>query len=104
LLSLAGANLSAVIIQVLNGTGKLRFLRPKAPVQMATPMPTPAAPDQPRAGYFSGSARLSIRCRSPNRLAREVSTEAPKNRPAPEQGARKVAETIRQTRFRPLKP
>jgi hypothetical protein len=37
LLSQAGANLSAVLVQAQVGTGKLRILRPKAPIQMATP-------------------------------------------------------------------
>ncbi len=35
LMSQAGSDVSAVFIQVQNGTGKLRMLKPKAPIQMA---------------------------------------------------------------------
>jgi hypothetical protein len=39
LLGHAGPDLSAVLVQAQVGAGKLRLLRPKAPVQMASPMP-----------------------------------------------------------------
>jgi len=43
LLSQAGPEITAVIIQVQAGTGKLRLLRTKAPIQMAQPAAQPEA-------------------------------------------------------------
>lgn len=48
LLSQAGPEITAVIIQVQAGTGKLRLLRTKAPIQMAQPAAQPEAGTETR--------------------------------------------------------
>ncbi len=77
LLSQAGTNLSAVLIQAQVGSGKLRLLRPKAPIQMATPMPAPPGLDASEELPAAPEPAATQPQETPPSAAREAPEEIP---------------------------
>jgi hypothetical protein len=88
LLSQAGPDIAAVIIQVQPGSGKLRMLRTKAPLQMAQPAAQPEPQTEASPVEASGATQPEVLTPAAPESQADTGTDVPASPPAaaPEEG------------------